>query len=311
MADLKVFKRSVSGFERLSASGVRLEKELQTLIEEHMDVFLGVRFLASEYKTGERHRGRIDSLGLDENYSPVIVEYKRSSNDNVINQGLFYLDWLLDHKADFELLVQRKLGVAEAEQVDWSAPRVLCIAEDFSRYDSYAVEQMNRNIELIRYKLFGAELVLLELINAGSSSERVSVSRTKKQTDAPEPKELDASSLDERFQTSAPELRLLFDELQAFVFSLGEDVQEKLLKYYIAYRRLRNFLTVVIQPAFSGLKLYINLKPSSVDASYFKDGFARDSTGKGWGSGDLEVKVQSPEDLERVKALIQRSFDES
>ena len=24
---------------------------------------------------------------------PVIVEYKRHNNENVINQGLFYLDW--------------------------------------------------------------------------------------------------------------------------------------------------------------------------------------------------------------------------
>ncbi len=57
-----------------------------------------------------KHGGRIDSLGLDENGSPVILEYKRSVNENVINQGLFYLDWLLDHKAEFELLVMKKLG---------------------------------------------------------------------------------------------------------------------------------------------------------------------------------------------------------
>ena len=50
-----------------------------------------MRFLASEYSTGARHGGRIDSLGIDENSSPVIFEYKRAVNENVINQGLFYL----------------------------------------------------------------------------------------------------------------------------------------------------------------------------------------------------------------------------
>ena len=55
--------------------------------------------------TGAKHRGRIDTLGLDENGCPVIVEYKRHNNENVINQGLFYPDWLFDHKADFRLLV--------------------------------------------------------------------------------------------------------------------------------------------------------------------------------------------------------------
>lgn len=61
-------------------------------MERHLETFLGVRFLATEYETGKTHRGRIDTLGIDENNSPVIIEYKRSSNENVINQGLFYLD---------------------------------------------------------------------------------------------------------------------------------------------------------------------------------------------------------------------------
>jgi RecB family endonuclease NucS len=66
--------------------------------------------LASEYPTGKKHRGRIDSLGIDENNSPVIIEYKRSTGENVINQGLFYLEWLLDHQAEFEALVTRQFG---------------------------------------------------------------------------------------------------------------------------------------------------------------------------------------------------------
>ena len=63
-----------------------------------METFFGFRFLKSEYVITA---GRMDSIGNDENNSSVIFEYKRSSSENVINQGLFYLDWLLDHKADF------------------------------------------------------------------------------------------------------------------------------------------------------------------------------------------------------------------
>lgn len=93
-----------------------------------METFLGVRFLASEYAAGKTHRGRIDSLGLDENGCPVIVEYKRHSNENVINQGLFYLDWLLDHKAEFRWLMMEKLGRDVADSVQWAGTRLLCIA---------------------------------------------------------------------------------------------------------------------------------------------------------------------------------------
>ena len=110
MSDIKLFRTTNNAVDQLQGKSVSLEKSLQTLIEKHLDVFLGIRFLASEYSTGKTHGGRIDTLGMDENGCPSIIEYKRSSNENVINQGLFYLDWLLDHKAEFELLVLKTLS---------------------------------------------------------------------------------------------------------------------------------------------------------------------------------------------------------
>ena len=176
MSDLQLFRLAAGHAAELPSSSVALERKLQELIEGQMETFLGVRFLASEYATGKTHRGRIDSLGLDENGCPVIVEYKRHRNENVINQGLFYLDWLLDHKAEFRWLVMDKLGREAADSVEWSGTRLLCIAADFTRYDQHAVQQIPRNIELIRYKQFGDDLLLLELVNTqsvpdGSSSQ--------------------------------------------------------------------------------------------------------------------------------------------
>ena len=103
MSEIKLFSMGDIVTERISKE-VYLEKELQNLIENNMESFFGVRFLKSEYPITN---GRMDSIGIDENNSPVIFEYKRSQNENVINQGLFYLDWLLDHKADFKLLASR------------------------------------------------------------------------------------------------------------------------------------------------------------------------------------------------------------
>jgi hypothetical protein len=122
MGDIKLFKLNGNNAEELAGKSVSVEKSLQTIIERNLETFLGVRFLASEYSTGKRHAGRIDTLGIDENHSPVIIEYKRSVNENVINQGLFYLDWLLDHKAEFELMTLRKYGEAVADAIDWSSP---------------------------------------------------------------------------------------------------------------------------------------------------------------------------------------------
>ena len=132
---------------KISRKEIKLEKELQCLIENNLTELFGITFLSSEYSTGEKHGGRMDTLGIDENNSPVILEYKRNQNQNIINQALYYLDWLIDHKGDFEILVRDKLE--EKIEVDWSAPRVLCIAEEFNKYDTYAVERMKRPIELI------------------------------------------------------------------------------------------------------------------------------------------------------------------
>ena len=107
MSDLKLFRLAPNGVSQLSGGAVALEKSLQQAFEQNLEALLGVRFLASEFVT---EGGRMDTLGIDENNSPVIVEYKRSTNENVINQGLFYLNWLMSHQADFKWLVMERLG---------------------------------------------------------------------------------------------------------------------------------------------------------------------------------------------------------
>lgn len=90
MSEIKLFSIK-NDVKQLIPLEVLLEKELQNLIEDNMEKFFGARFLKSEYVITN---GRMDSIGIDENNCPVIVEYKRSNNENIINQGLFYLDWL-------------------------------------------------------------------------------------------------------------------------------------------------------------------------------------------------------------------------
>ena len=105
MSDIKLFRFTGDTCAELQGKSAKLEKSLQSIIEQHLESLLGVRFLATEYITSKIHGGRMDTLGIDENGCPVIIEYKRTTDENVINQGLFYLDWLFDHRGTFELLV--------------------------------------------------------------------------------------------------------------------------------------------------------------------------------------------------------------
>ncbi|HDR9587662.1 TPA: DUF91 domain-containing protein [Burkholderia stabilis] len=309
MSDIQLFRLSNGTASELSSQAAKLEKHLQSLIEANMPTFLGVRFLASEYATGKTHRGRIDSLGLDENGCPVIIEYKRHSNENVINQGLFYLDWLLDHQAEFRWLVMEKLGKDVAEQIEWTGTRLLCIAADFTRYDEHAVQQIPRNIELLRYKLFGDDLLLLELVNAQNVPDATAVKPAPVDTPA-EPENLKPSGkdrpLDEQLVLASTEIRDLYVQTTSYMAALGDDVQEKRLKLYTAFRRLKNFACVIVYP--NRLLVMLKLDPVSVT---LEDGFSRDVSEIGhWGTGDVELTLRTQADLERAKPLLQRSYTE-
>lgn len=304
MSDVKLFRLTNGSAEELVGKPVKLEKKLQTLIEKHVETFLQVRFVASEYSTGKTHSGRIDTLGIDENFCPTIIEYKRNSNANVINQGLFYLDWLMDHKAEFELLVQKQFGQETSSQLDWSAPRLLCIAEDFTRYDIHAIQQINRNIELVRYVFFGDDLLLLDLVNVVSADP---IDETDSGNTGPGPKQY--TTQEEYLAKAEPPLKELFDAVRDHIQGLGDDVQIKPLKWYFACKRLKNFATIQLQTGKNSLLMWLPLNPDEVTLD---DGFARDVRGVGHhGTGEIELTIRSLDDLEKAKPLIQKSFEEN
>src|SRR4030043_1678695 len=113
----------------LKGDGFGDETKLRDFFAENLEEILGVRFLEKEYPTTD---GRIDTLGIDENNSPVIIEYKWKENEEILAQGLFYFNWLMKNKRHFELLVDKKLG--EKTEINWEQPRVILIAQGFSRY---------------------------------------------------------------------------------------------------------------------------------------------------------------------------------
>ncbi|PEO58309.1 DUF5655 domain-containing protein [Bacillus wiedmannii] len=306
MGDIKIFRLNENNVEELVGQALAVEKSLQTIIESNLDTFLGIRFLASEYSTGKKHAGRIDTLGIDENNSPVIIEYKRSVNENVINQGLFYLDWLLDHKAEFELMVMRKFGEEVSNAIDWSSPRLLCIAGGFTKYDEHAVEQINRNIELYVYKHYEDGLLLLDLVNATTAQ---TVHINDDTTALTTNRNTKVKTVSDYLEQSNRQLVDRFEALKLYMLALGDDVQVKILKHYIAFKRIKNFACLEVHPQSDKILLYLKVDPKQVE---LQSGFTRDVSNIGhYGTGDLEVIITSDEDIEKAKHFINMSYDVS
>ena len=313
MSDIKLFSIRAGLVSELAGSAVQVERDLQALFESNLETLLGVRLVASEFSTGPVHGGRIDTLGLDEDGCPVIIEYKRTTNENVINQCLFYLHWMLDHKGDFERLVCRTLGDKEVEKIDWSNPRLLCIAGDFTRYDEHAVKQIGRNIELLKYRRFGDHTLLVDVIHAPKMARPfqplsgIDFDTTIETGSSSDPYQ--SQRIDYRLANAPNETRGVFDATRDYLINLGDDVRMKELKCYVAFKRIKNFACAEVHPKARIVTAYLKVDPEIVD---MEPGFTRDVRKIGhFGTGELEVSMRSLGDLTRAEPLLQMAYERS
>ena len=289
---------SESNVSQVKPTSFQSEKQLQKLFEANLEQLLGVRFIGSEFFTGDRQRGRIDTLGLDQDGSPTIIEYKKSSKENVINQGLFYMDWLVDHKGDFVIAAQKVLG--NGIDIDWSQPRLILIAESFSDYDKYAVNRIGANIELWTFRCYGENFLYLDPL---FTTNPVKVSKTSK-GDIEVP--LVAYTIEDHLKGKDDNIRALFLALQERIISLAEEgeILEKPVKTYIGYKHGKNFCEVEIQA--NSLKIWIDIPAEGLEDPH---NYGRDVSEIGhYGTGYVELRLKSFNDLDNVMNLIDQAY---
>ncbi|RLI99692.1 MAG: hypothetical protein DRP06_03025 [Candidatus Aenigmatarchaeota archaeon] len=286
LSETKVKKARVKKF--------RNEKELQKLFEINLEEIFGIRFLATEFTT--THGGRIDTLGLDEEDSPVIIEYKENEKDNVINQGLFYLDWLVDHKGDFELLVQKKLG--SNIKVNWDVPRLILIAQSYNEYDKYAVNRISENIELKKYIFYDNDVLFVE--NIDLSNRKIGTKKSKKTQIV-----YKEYTVEDHLNGKSNKIKEIFRELGEKIINLDNKINEKPLKHYVAYELDRNFTEIVIQA--NAVKVYLDISKNDLND---QKNIAEDCTEVGhWTTGDRVFKISSLEEVDYAISLIKQSYE--
>lgn len=197
----------------------------------------------------------------------------------------------------------KQLGADIEGKIDWSNPRLLCVAGNFTKYDEYAVQQINRNVELFRYRDYGGEFLVLELVNAVTG-----VLETAEQGSiGPKVAKYAGKTVSDYYAQAPSQLRNLFDSLEAYLLALGDDVTKKTLKSYVAFRRIKNFACVEVHPQTKNLLVYVKVDPKSID---LEAAFTRDVSSIGhFGTGDLEIRITSGDGLERAKPLILRSYE--
>lgn len=278
------------------------EKEIQQLLESSLEAVFSCRFVASEFSTGSLHGGRIDTLALTEDGNPAIIEYKKVESSELINQSLFYLSWLNDHRGDFQVASQSALG-ADTE-IDWSSIRVICIAPSYRKYDLHAVQMMGANIELWRYRLFENNTILFDEVFRATSGNKSSSSGVAAQAGALATPTRPEYSVAEHLAYGNDDTRVLAEHLRDYCLSLSDTVEESPKKLYIAFKVAKNFCCMEVQK--KRVLLHLRLDP---------DGLAplpagtKDMRNIGhYGTGDLQVSVTDESMLGLAEQLIEQAF---
>jgi predicted transport protein len=295
--NMAIFKLNKNKVKKLLAASPKLERDIQKLFQNNLEELLNISFLASEFVT--TWGGRIDTLGIDKNSSPVIIEYKLNQNENVINQALSYLRWLLDHKADFEKLCN---GKNINFPIDWESPRVICVAENFNKFDIDTVSILPIRIELLRYTIYEEGILQIELENYQQTP---GIKKTKKEKIEIIEKKY---SLESHIEKSTGKIKEIFYSLREKIMSLDKNIVEEPKAKYIAYKLSTNFVDITVQA--DSLKIFLNLKSGQLDDKW---GITRDLTKPKpvghWGNGDYEIKLSSAADIDKVFELVKQSYN--
>lgn len=285
------------------------EKTLQRLIEKNLGTVFNCRFVATEFSTGAKHAGRIDTLALSEDANPVIIEYKRVASSELINQSLFYLAWLHDHRGDFEVAAQKILG--HSVEIDWSDIRVICIAPSYKKYDLLAVEVMGANIELWSYRLYSNGAFSLEEVFQRSevASEATPIGKNPVMVAAGKKAAITKATASWTFtqhlENKSDHIQSLARSVQEFMLGLDPTMEEAPKKLYVAYRTTQNIVCMEVQK--QKVALFLKLDPKTNPGP---PGISRDVSQIGhFGTGDVEVTVKTADDLQATLPFIKQAYE--
>lgn len=301
----RLFQYSKKQLLDLNEKPFKLEREIQDLFEQNLNQLTGLELVKSEFSIQNQ---RIDTLAFDlESKSFVIIEYKRSHNYSVFDQGVSYLNTLLRYQADFVLEYNESLDKKlRKDQVDWSQSKVVFVSPKFNNHQKQAVDFKDLNIELWEIKRFEQDIILINGIDKSSSAPSVKLSSSEKNLALSEiSKEIKTYSEQDHLQDQPEEIIELYDDFKQALLNLFPEFNIVAQKLYVAFKNdKRNILGICINR--KSLKIYLNMKKGALDDP---KKLARDVSSVGhWGTGDYEITMSDDKNLEYIISLVKQAL---
>lgn len=231
---MALFKINNQKLEPISEKKIKLEKDIQKLTEQNLDVIFGYKLIASEVRIDNF---RFDTLAWNpESNSFIIIEYKKERNFSIVDQGFSYLSLLVNKKEFFlvEYYENTKKNISRSD-VDWSQSRVVFISPSFTPYQINSINFKNMAFDLYEVKLFDNNNIFYEQIKADGSSESIDLLMKDAKVESIT-KEIINYTVDGLFKPNWEESKEIFDLLNEKILSLDPNIKQNPVKIYVGYK---------------------------------------------------------------------------
>lgn len=302
---MQLFNYSNNKLSDLKEKPFKLEKEIQSLFESNLTQFTGLEFVKSECVI---KNSRIDTLAFDpETKAFVIIEYKREQNYSVVDQGVSYLNLMLEYKDNFIVEYNEIKGdTLKRKDIDWSQTRMLFVSPGFTDFQKQATNFKDFGIELWEIKRFEHDIIFVNPIQKARSAPTIKQIHTSSSSEINKiSKEIKVYEEEDHFVDKSDDIKELYEQYRDAILNLSSDLQIKVTKLYLAFKKdKRNVTDIKIQN--KGLKISINLSKGMLDDP---KGIAKDMSHIGhWGNGDYEINISDTKDLEYIMSLVKQAL---
>ncbi|HHF0443533.1 TPA: DUF5655 domain-containing protein [Haemophilus influenzae] len=300
---MKIFTSKKGQLSQLKQQKFKLEKDIQRLFEENLTLLSGYIFIRSEFSI---KNSRIDTLAFDpETQAFVIIEYKRQQNSSVVDQGISYLNLMLEYKADFIVEYNEKQKAPlKRNDVDWSQSKVIFVSPTFNDFQIQATNFKDLPIELWEINRFDNDIITLNIINKSKSAPNIKAVSIEKNEEFSTLKEIKVYQESDHLSDKSDFIQELYEDFKQGILNLDPDIEINTRKLYIAFKKDRNIADIRIQQ--KNLKIWINLPYGELDDP---KNLAKNVSNTGhWGNGDYEITVESTQYLEYIMSLIKQAI---
>jgi len=301
---MNIFKTNKQTLSTLREIPFKLERDIQSLFERNLELLTSFKLVKSEFTIKSN---RIDTLAFDpESQAFVIIEYKRSQNYSVVDQGVSYLNLMLEYRADFIVEYNEVHGVSlKRTDVDWSQSRIVFVSPSFTDFQKQSTNFKDLGIELWEIKQFENEIVIVNPIGKSKSAPSI---RQVQQTDGSDidkvVREIKVYMEEDHLEGKNDDIKELYETFKNAILNLSPDIQVDPKKLYVAFKKQKNIVDIEIQQ--KALKLWINLRKGQLQD---EKGLAKDVSQSGhWGNGDYGLIVADTTNLEYIMSLVKQAI---